>query len=145
MRVEDIVAFSEEHIDRILFDPEIRKSEAARLSVKTAIATLEKGFLGSLTARSRAKKVLALAVNHRQNEAGPTVRWRIASLVESLATLRLISLDAGSSFSPRHYEEWKERVVQALRIRRGALAASGVPNEAQSPRPQGPLSLTLTK
>lgn len=115
--VEEIAIYHQGQLDRLLHDPELRRSEAARSTIKTALKSMEPGLLGRWTVARRASKVLAMATAHRQSEPGPTVRWRIASLVESLAILRLISLKDGSTFRPARFEELCQEVCQTFGIR----------------------------
>jgi hypothetical protein len=115
--VEEIALYHQGQLDRLLHDPELRRSEAARSSIKTALKSMEPGLLGRWTVARRATKVLAMATAHRQSEPGPTVRWRIASLVESLAILRLISIKGGTTFRSDNFDELRRKVCKAVGIR----------------------------
>ncbi|TAU80481.1 hypothetical protein ELI41_29695 (plasmid) [Rhizobium leguminosarum] len=92
MDVEAIAHFHLSQISMILGSTSSRQNTAWTESVNTALAAMEKGLYARLFSKSAALAVLRKAIAMRQSEPEPNNRWHIASLVESLATLRLLAL-----------------------------------------------------
>lgn len=82
-------------------------------SIESSIASMENGWRARLFRKNAAMYVLGKATAYRQAETGPTNRWIAACVIESLATLRLLSLvDAGLRSK---YISYRDKVLHRVK------------------------------
>ncbi|MGO8313838.1 hypothetical protein ACC827_26515 [Rhizobium ruizarguesonis] len=101
MNSESIAQFHLDQISRILASTSSRQHIGWGASIETALRAMEEGLYARLFSKRAAKAVAAKAIAMRQSETEPNNRWHIACLVESVATLRLLSLQQ-PSLAPRY-------------------------------------------
>ena len=108
-----VVQFHLDKIDEILIGSTRSRNRAWRDSVMTGIQAMERGIYAKFFPKQAAASVLANAATARQSEAEPNNRWYISCLMESLATLRLISLKDTNYRSV--YDQAKQIILKELR------------------------------
>jgi hypothetical protein len=109
---DTVAQFHIDQIDEILIRSTRDQNIAWTASIQSAINAMERGVFAKIFAKRVAANVLANATAARQREGSPNNRWHIASLVESLATLRLVSLSAEKHRST--YAEAKRGLLHEL-------------------------------
>lgn len=92
MNPEEVARFHVDQIKMILAATSRDQNLAWGASVESAIRTMEVGSYARIFPKRAAQGVLERAMLARQAELMPNNRWHIASLVESLATLRILKL-----------------------------------------------------
>ena len=110
MEKRQIADWHRAQIDRILKTTIVIPNEAWVLSIETAANAMERGWRALFLPRRAAQLVLARAMQTRKLEAEASGRWFIASLVESLATIRSLSRTRGSGVSVADYESARNRI-----------------------------------
>ncbi len=88
---ETVAKFHLSQIQQILIYQADHQSIAWTASIMSGVRAMERGLIPVLMPVRTAKKVLALAVESRQQEVEQSNRWFIACIMESLATLRVLS------------------------------------------------------
>lgn len=108
----EIAAFHLQQIEETLAGSVDLQNAAWLPSIMTGLKAMERGWRAWTFPQSTARQVLANAMHARQSEYEPSGRWHIACLVESLATLRLLSITPGTKVQPADYARAREMVMR---------------------------------
>jgi hypothetical protein len=111
----DIASFNKTQIKDILRKTVVIQNEAWGPSVRTGIDAMERGMMTKLFPLRAAMTVYQRATATRQAEAGDTPRWYIASLVESAALMRILTLKYPKIVQASEYRFVREMLIEHFR------------------------------
>lgn len=121
MEPKSVAEFHKSEILRILKSTVVIQTPQWWQPLQWGIDRMEKSGTARLFPRKAATTVLSIVVADRQAQPSDTPRWYIACLLESLASLRSLSLKYPSAVSPGDYRFAKEVVAEHFR----GIGASG--------------------
>jgi hypothetical protein len=104
--------FHRQQIQRLLGD-NTNINLATLASLESAVTEMKNGWQNRFFPSRSAKRVLQQASGFRRAETGPTSRWVSASLIESMATLRLLELRHPTLHAD--YQGTLKRVIQSIK------------------------------
>lgn len=114
--------FNESEITSLLERTEGMQNSAWLASARSAVHSMEHNWLAGMFPKLAAARVYKKSMAFRKIERGPTSRWHLACLLESLAAMRMLALRKENGQYLVNYAAARDRVLARL---------------SQSPKPVG--------